>query len=274
MGRVEINTRVINKHDTEANWNSHPSFIPDKSEIIVYDKDDNYDYPRIKIGDGVTTVVALPFIDDNTLTRINNLQTEVDNVKASTSDEAINTKVNTAIQDIGALSVDLNNADSGAIPYTNADMLGGILANQYALKSDIIAEGASSVTSINGKIGDVSLTYSDVGAAAANHTHDYVPISRTINNKALSGNISLTYSDVGAAAASHTHDSITSPDCLALTWGGDHLLSSTDRPNPKLHFGTNILYRYNSSNSTYYPIHDDGNLTFSLSGTTLTITKS
>lgn len=64
MGRVEINTRVINKHDTEANWNSHPSFIPDKSEIIVYDKDNNYNYPRVKIGDGVTNIVSLPFIDE------------------------------------------------------------------------------------------------------------------------------------------------------------------------------------------------------------------
>ena len=62
MERVEINTRVINKHDTEANWNSHPSFIPDKSEIIVYDKDDNYNYPRVKIGDGVTTISCYTII--------------------------------------------------------------------------------------------------------------------------------------------------------------------------------------------------------------------
>ena len=62
----------------------------------------------------------------------------------------------------------------------NADMLGGILANQYALKSDIIAEGASSVTSINGKIGDVSLTYNDVKAAAANHTHGNITANGAI----------------------------------------------------------------------------------------------
>ena len=38
------------------------------------------------------------------------------------------------------------------------------------------------------------------------HTHNYVPTSRTVNGKALSGNITLNYSDVGAAAASHgTH---------------------------------------------------------------------
>lgn len=38
------------------------------------------------------------------------------------------------------------------------------------------------------------------------HTHSYVPTSRTVNGKALSGNITLNYTDVGAAPASHgTH---------------------------------------------------------------------
>ena len=49
----------------------------------------------------------------------------------------------------------------------------------------------------------------DVGAATAEEVNTLknstVPTSRTINGKALSGDISLTYSDVGAAAASHTH---------------------------------------------------------------------
>lgn len=34
----------------------------------------------------------------------------------------------------------------------------------------------------------------------------YVPTSRTINSKALTSNITLSYSDVGAAPESHTHD--------------------------------------------------------------------
>ena len=113
MGKVEINTRVINKHDTEANWNSHPSFIPDKSEIIVYDKDDNYNYPRVKIGDGVTTVVALPFI------------------------------VNAAVQDIGALTIDLNSAESGSIPFTNSDMLGGLPSSSYLTKAIFSLSGTT-----------------------------------------------------------------------------------------------------------------------------------
>ena len=79
----------------------------------------------------------------------------------------------------GGLSVDLNNADSGTVPYTNADMLGGLLANQYALKSDIVA---SPVTSVNGKTGEITLSASDVNAATTSHTH-----VRINSNGAISG---------------------------------------------------------------------------------------
>ena len=79
----------------------------------------------------------------------------------------------------GGLSVDLNNADSGTVPYTNADMLGGLLANQYALKSDIVA---SPVTSVNGKTGEITLSASDVKAATTSHTH-----GRINSNGAISG---------------------------------------------------------------------------------------
>jgi hypothetical protein len=36
-------------------------FIPLAGELIIYDKDENYDYERIKIGDGVRNVEELPF---------------------------------------------------------------------------------------------------------------------------------------------------------------------------------------------------------------------
>lgn len=80
----------------------------------------------------------------------------------------------------GGLSVDLNNADSGTVPYTNADMLGGLLANQYALKSDIVAPP---VTSVNGQTGAVTITLSasDVGAAATSHSHGNITASGKIN---------------------------------------------------------------------------------------------
>ena len=51
--------RIIQKHDTEANWKKATNFVPLKGEIIVYD-----DLKKIKIGDGKTNVNTLNFTAD------------------------------------------------------------------------------------------------------------------------------------------------------------------------------------------------------------------
>ena len=61
MSEIKFNSRIIHKHDTETNWNNAVNFIPMNGEIIVYDPDENYNYSRLKIGDGTTTVTNLPF---------------------------------------------------------------------------------------------------------------------------------------------------------------------------------------------------------------------
>ena len=61
MSEKNISSRIIHKHDIEANWNKATNFIPKAGEIIIYDKDETYDYERFKIGNGITTVTALPF---------------------------------------------------------------------------------------------------------------------------------------------------------------------------------------------------------------------
>ena len=61
MATTEFKTRIIHKNDIEENWNKATTFIPMKGEIIVYNVDENYDYERIKVGDGLTTVINLPF---------------------------------------------------------------------------------------------------------------------------------------------------------------------------------------------------------------------
>jgi hypothetical protein len=78
----QLFVRTIQKHDLEVNWLTAADFIPLHGEIIIYDKevdqDGNllqlppnrttpYTYARMKIGDGFTTVNALPFIDENTI---------------------------------------------------------------------------------------------------------------------------------------------------------------------------------------------------------------
>lgn len=55
----------MHKHDSEVNWNKATNFIPKEGELIIYDIDNNYSYPRVKIGDGKTTVINLPFLLEN-----------------------------------------------------------------------------------------------------------------------------------------------------------------------------------------------------------------
>ena len=62
-----ISTRIIHKHDTEANWNKATNFIPKEGELIVYDKDQNHSQIRLKMGDGTTKVNDLPFSIDEIL---------------------------------------------------------------------------------------------------------------------------------------------------------------------------------------------------------------
>ena len=68
-----IKTRIQLKSDTEANWNKagpkegSNGFIPLAGELIVYTADATHPFSRLKVGDGQTNVVALPFIDSGTL---------------------------------------------------------------------------------------------------------------------------------------------------------------------------------------------------------------
>lgn len=74
-----IKTRVQLKSDTEANWRkavlvadggtktSGNSFVPLAGELIIYMPDTTHDYSRLKVGDGSTNVLSLPFIDSGTV---------------------------------------------------------------------------------------------------------------------------------------------------------------------------------------------------------------
>lgn len=65
MGNEKImNSRMQQKHDIEANWNKADNFYPKAGEIIIYDPDETYDYPRVKVGDGEHIPKELPFTTD------------------------------------------------------------------------------------------------------------------------------------------------------------------------------------------------------------------
>ena len=73
----KLKTRIVHKHDVEANWLLATGFTPKQGEIIVYDIDENYTYERIKIGDGVQNVNDLPFFNDSTTESIDELSSHV-----------------------------------------------------------------------------------------------------------------------------------------------------------------------------------------------------
>lgn len=68
-----LKTRIQLKSDTEANWNKagpkdgSAGFVPLLGELIVYIADDAHPFSRLKVGDGNTNVVNLPFIDAGTI---------------------------------------------------------------------------------------------------------------------------------------------------------------------------------------------------------------
>lgn len=89
-----IKTRVQNKHDTLANWNKATTFRPLPGELIVFEPDTTYAYPRFKVGeksDNTTNKLLndLPFVPtgdvradgDNTFTGMTNTFTNQVNLQ-------------------------------------------------------------------------------------------------------------------------------------------------------------------------------------------------
>ena len=65
--------------DTTAAWNSQPTYIPKRGDIIVYSDHDTVidggvtkDVPGVKIGDGLAYLIDLPFTTDGVAQRLMN----------------------------------------------------------------------------------------------------------------------------------------------------------------------------------------------------------
>lgn len=70
------------------------NFTPLNGETIIYDEDDNHNYKRIKIGNGIDNVNNLPFTIDNAQNRIDeNLETESKSVVGAINE--LNNKIGT-----------------------------------------------------------------------------------------------------------------------------------------------------------------------------------
>lgn len=90
MSEKIFNSRIVHKHDVEANWLKAVNFTPKQGEIIVYDIDDAHNYERFKIGDGNTLVSELPFYDDALKEYVDS---KIDVELSDTSENAVQNRV-------------------------------------------------------------------------------------------------------------------------------------------------------------------------------------
>ena len=56
-----MKARISQLYKTEAEWAKLPKFKPFPGEIIIFAPDDQHSYARMKIGDGNTLLINLPF---------------------------------------------------------------------------------------------------------------------------------------------------------------------------------------------------------------------
>ena len=60
-----MKARISQLHKTEAEWSKLDYWTPEAGELVIYDPDENYDYARIKVGDGKHSLDKLPFFTDS-----------------------------------------------------------------------------------------------------------------------------------------------------------------------------------------------------------------
>lgn len=70
--KTMLYSRIAVSRDTTANWNQYRTFVPKRGEVIVYmdhktirnELGQELQVPGIKIGDGNSYLIDLPFCDD------------------------------------------------------------------------------------------------------------------------------------------------------------------------------------------------------------------
>ena len=154
MSEKTINSRIIHKHDVEANWLKAVNFIPRQGEIIVYDIDDTYTYERFKIGDGKTLVSTLPFAGSDKVDKVsgkglstNDQTTDEKNKLANIAAGANKTVVDSALSTSSTNPVQ-NKVVNAAITNLNA-LVGDTSVSEQIAAANIIYVGPTEPTDSN-----------------------------------------------------------------------------------------------------------------------------
>ena len=155
--------------------------------------------------------------NDESTYRTGNVNLTCDNIGASPNDHS-----HGSIGRNGDISNDVtiaNNdkllikdySDSNRVKTSSISFDGSTTTQFLSKKGTWETPSGGGVTGVKGsnestyRTGNVSLSYSNVGAASSSHTHSgYVPTSRTVNGYSLSSNVSLDYEDVGLKVSTQT----------------------------------------------------------------------
>lgn len=200
--KTTFQSRIIQKHDTKANWDKATNFIPLKGEIIVYD-----DLNKIKIGDGSTTVVNLPYsattnyndlsnkptIGAGTIT-IQKNSTKIDSFSVNTTaNKTINITVPTKVSDLNDDVIDGN-----YLPLTGGDITGSLTitdntSNNQLRLNDILFTSATQVAECELYLADprgktvrltgISYPSNDADATNRKYVDDQIAANNHIVNK-------------------------------------------------------------------------------------------
>lgn len=251
-------TRIIQKHDTEANWQKATNFVPKKGEIIVYDIDSNHNYERIKIGDGEHIPNDLPFVTDNyytkseTDTKLNGKQAQLNTTQLAAVNSGITSDKVTKYDNYQSQIDSKYEKPDGGIPKTDLSS-----AVQDSLgKADSALQSHQNITTgeANGTIAvdgtDVavkglkalaykdSLTKADVGLGNVDNTSDEEkPISTATQAALNKKQASLTATQLNAVNSGITSGKVSTYDGYASQISGKYTKPTDGIPKDDLASG-------------------------------------
>ena len=145
-----LKARIINKHDTEANWILATGFTPLEGEIIVYDVDSNHAYPRFKVGNGQDNINDLPFSDEHYV-----LDAELGGYVTVASTQTI-TGAKTFSQNVNVPLTPTANAHASSKQYVDTTVTSSVNAVRTQLEKEIDLVD-NSITDLQSSITQVSV---------------------------------------------------------------------------------------------------------------------
>lgn len=228
MSEKFLNSRIINKHDSADNWSKATNFVPKQGELIVYDIDDNYNYERIKIGDGVQNVNVLPFVDDalrtELLAQISAVDDKVDAVSTLVGDTAVSDQISDAMDNLSTYVDEQVNAPKSYIILADQvngynyviEMRNGNLISRLPVTNIEISTQPTKTAYIEGELFDptgmvVIASYKDGNSAVI---EDYVYPTGVIT--ADMSSIEISYVDAGITCATTVPITVTAFDAATV----------------------------------------------------------